>query len=529
MSISNQISACNEIVCADSPSLRQSPNARAGKWLSRAPSWTASYVTAMLLSAFAFAFANAASGQVQAKDLPDFADLVDKHGPAVVNVSTKARLGSQRLGVPQFDNDELNEFFRRFLPPEAQPRQNPPTPNSPRRPRNQPDQEPPLLNYGQGSGFIFSSDGYVITNAHVVAKADEVTVTLTDKREFKAKVVGSDERTDIAVLKIDATGLQKVIIGDSDKVRVGEWVLAIGSPFGFENTVTAGIVSAKARESREALTPFIQTDAAVNPGNSGGPLFNLKGEVVGVNSQIFSGNGGYLGISFAIPANIALATANQLIKTGKVSRGRIGVLIGPVSKDAAEALSLPNDKGALVQSVEKDGPAEKAGLLAQDIILKINGRVMDSNSDVVRTIANMAPGTKVTMSIWRKGSTRDINVTVGETPAEKSAVKVADKKKDDAKEARPNRIGLVLSDLDAAERKELKVEQGGVLVSDVEGAAARAGIREGDVVLAVNAIDVKSSKQLNDLIDKLDAKKAIALVIKRENETRLVTLRIDSK
>ena len=281
-------------------------------------------MVAILLSAFAFAFANAAMPHAQAKDLPDFAELVDKHGPAVVNVSTKARLPSQRLGVPQFDNDELNEFFRRSVPPEAQPqpRQRPQNPNTPRRnsPRNQPDQEPPLLDFGQGSGFIISGDGYVITNAHVVAKADEVTVTLTDKREFKAKVVGSDERTDIAVLKIDATGLPKVTMGDSDKIRVGEWVLAIGSPFGFENTVTAGIVSAKARESREALTPFIQTDVAVNPGNSGGPLFNLKGEVVGVNSQIFSGTGGYLGISFAIPANIAMNTANQLIKSGKINR-----------------------------------------------------------------------------------------------------------------------------------------------------------------------------------------------------------------
>lgn len=499
----------------------------------RAGSWTSRYIVAVLLSAFSLAFANAATSQAQAKDLPDFAELVDKHGPAVVNVSTKARVGSQHQGLPQFDNDDLNEFFRRFMPPEAQPRQNPRSPlnpNAPRRntPRNQQDQEPPLRDFGQGSGFIISGDGYVITNAHVVAKADEVTVTLTDKREFKANVIGSDERTDIAVLKIDATGLPKVNIGDSDRVRVGEWVLAIGSPFGFENTVTAGIISAKARESREALTPFIQTDVAVNPGNSGGPLFNLKGEVVGVNSQIFSGNGGYLGISFAIPANIAMSTANQLIKSGKVNRGRIGVLIGPVSKDAAEALSLPNDKGALVQSVEKDGPAEKAGLLAQDIILKINGKLMDSNSDVVRTIANMAPATKVVMTIWRKGSTRDISVTVGEAPAEKLAVKVADKKKDEKKDAKPNRIGLVLSDLDAAERKELKVEQG-VLVSDVEGAAARAGIREGDVVLAVNTVDVKSSKQLNELIDKLDAKKAIALVIKRENDTRLVTLRIDSK
>ena len=483
------------------------------------------YLLALMLSMFL----SLAGSMAHAKDLPDFADLVDKYGGAVVNVSTKARQAAGRLPS---DNEDLNEFFRRFLPPDTlPPRQTPQNPNAPRRnaPRNQqPDQDGPLRDLGQGSGFIISADGYVITNAHVVSKADEVTVTMTDKREFKAKVIGSDERTDIAVLKIEANGLPKVAIGDSDKLRVGEWVLAIGSPFGFENTVTAGIVSAKARENREALTPFIQTDVAVNPGNSGGPLFNLRGEVVGVNSQIFSGNGGYLGISFAIPANIAIGTANQLIKNGKVNRGRIGVLIGAVSKDAAEALSLPNDKGALVQSVEKDGPAEKAGLMPQDIILRVNGKVMDSNSDVVRTIANMAPGTKVTLNVWRKGSTRDLSVTVGETPSEKSAVKIADKKKDDKKDAKPNRIGLVTSDLDASERKDLKVDHG-VLVSDADGPAARAGIKEGDVILAINTVDIKSGKQLSDILDKLDAKKAIALVVKRENDTRLVTLRIDSK
>lgn len=490
----------------------------------------AGYLATLLLAAMVFFVAGVSGIRADAKDLPDFADLVDKHGPAVVNVSTRARVGSQRSGgIPQLENDDLNEFFRRFLPPEAQPRQNPQTPNIPRRntPRTNPDQEPPLRDYGQGSGFIMSADGYVITNAHVVAKADEVTVTLTDKREFKAKVIGSDERTDIAVLKIDATGLPKVNIGDSDKVRVGEWVLAIGSPFGFENTVTAGIVSAKARESREALTPFIQTDVAVNPGNSGGPLFNLRGEVVGVNSQIFSGTGGYLGISFAIPVNIAVNTANQLIRNGKINRGRIAVVISGVGKDLAESLGLPNDKGALVQDVEKDGPAEKGGMLPQDIIQKINGKVMDSNSDVVRTVAAIAPGTKITATVWRKGAVRDLTITVGETPAPAGKEKPSSKKKPEKKDAKPNKIGLTTSDLDADERKELKVEFG-VLVNDVEGAAARAGIQAGDIILAYNTTDIKTSAQLNELAAKIGSK-SIALLVKREGLTRYVVVKPDGK
>ena len=470
------------------------------------------------------------STKTLAKDLPDFTELVEKHGPAVVNVSTKARAGNAR-GQQQPDENDMYEFFRRFMPPDAlpNPRGNPNTPNAPRRnPRQPAPQDSPLRDLGQGSGFIISTDGYVITNAHVVQRADEVTVTLTDKREFKAKVIGTDERTDVAVLKIDTTGLPKLTIGDSDKVRVGEWVLAIGSPFGFENTVTAGIVSAKSRDTGD-FVPFIQSDAAVNPGNSGGPLFNTKGEVIGINSQIFSGNGGYLGISFAIPVNTAMGVASQLMKTGKVNRGRVGIAMnpGPITKDLAESLGLPNTKGALIDEVTKDSPAEKAGLLALDIILKLNGKQIDSYIDVTRAISNTAPGTKVAMSIWRKGGAKEITVTVGEVPADARVAKAPDKK-DDKKDATPNRLGLVVGDIGADDRKALKLDYG-VLVNDSDGAAERAGIRQGDLILAINNTDVKTVSQFNELVAKLDAKKAVALLVKRDKQTRYVTLRIDTK
>ncbi len=477
-----------------------------------------------------------------AKDLPDFTELVEKHGPAVVNVSTKTRAGNQR-GQQQFEENDMYEFFRRFMPPDAMPnpRSNPNTPNTPNTPRRNPrqpnpNQEAPLRDLGKGSGFIISADGYVITNAHVVQRADEVTVSLTDKREFKAKVIGTDDRTDVAVLKIDTTGLPKLNIGDSDKVRVGEWVLAIGSPFGFENTVTAGIVSAKSRDTGD-FVPFIQTDAAVNPGNSGGPLFNTKGEVIGINSQIFSGSGGYLGISFAIPMNTAMSVANQLIKTGKVNRGRVGVTMNPapITKDLAESLGLPNTKGALIDEVTKDSPAEKAGILAQDFILKVNGKQIETYIDVTRAISNTPPGTKVVMSIWRKGGQKDITVTVGETPSDTVVAKVPDKK-DEKKDETPNRLGLVIGEVSEATRKTAPEDvrkapkaDSGVLVKDSDGAAERAGIRQGDIILAVNNTDVKSVSQFNEIVAKLDAKKAVALLVKREGQTRYVTLRIDSK
>jgi len=473
--------------------------------------------------------------RASAKGLPDFTELVEKNGAAVVNVSTKARSPTAR-GQQQYDENDLYEFFRRFMPPDAipNPRSNP---NVPRRNPRQPipKEDTPLRDVGLGSGFIISADGYVITNAHVVQRADEVTVTLTDKREFKAKVIGTDERTDVAVLKIEAAGLPKVTLGDSDKVRVGEWVLAIGSPFGFENTVTAGIVSAKSRDTGD-FVPLIQSDAAVNPGNSGGPLFNSKGEVIGINSQIFSGNGGYLGISFAIPINTAMNVANQLMKTGKLNRGRIGVLMSqnPITKDLAESLGLPNAKGALIDEVAADSPAEKAGVLPADIILKVNGKQVETFIDVTRAISDTPPGTKVVLTVWRKGGQKEVTVTVGETPSDTVVAKPTEKK-DDKKKVTPDRLGLVVGEITDEDRKakaqpdaakKAKKPEFGVQVRESDGAAARAGIQEGDIILAVNNTDVKSVSQFNDIVAKLDAKKAIALLVKRETQTRYITLRI---
>lgn len=468
-----------------------------------------------------------AAPQAQAKELPDFTELVDKFGPSVVNVSTKARLPGQRQ--PTIDeNDPMYEFFRRFMPPDARPNPRTPNPNAPRKAPRAGD-EPPLRNLGQGSGFIFSNDGYVLTNAHVVANADEVTVTLTDKREFKAKVIGSDARTDVAVLKLEANGLPKVTVGDSDKVRVGEWVMAIGSPFGFENTVTAGIVSAKTRDTGD-FVPFIQTDAAVNPGNSGGPLFNIKGEVIGINSQIFSDGGGYIGISFAIPINTAVDTANQIIKSGKVSRGRIGIEMEQqaISDELAESLGLGKTPGVMIAKVEKDAPADKAGIQSKDIIRKVNGQVVKGNIDVVRSISSRAPGSKVTLTIWRKGVEKDYVVTVAEAPSDVRAKRPADKKDDSKPAAAPNRLGLVVKDISNDDRKELKVTQG-VIVEDVDGPAERAGIQPGDVIVAFNTTDIKGAAQFADLVAKMDAKKPVALLIKRGEETRYITLRIEAK
>ncbi|MBI3231120.1 MAG: DegQ family serine endoprotease [Burkholderiales bacterium] len=455
-------------------------------------------------------------------NLPDFADLVEKTGPAVVNIRTteKARNHQGFQGFPGAgDDDDAQEFFRRFFGIPI-PRNNPqaPNPNQRRRaPQAQGDEEVPR---GVGSGFIVSSDGYVLTNAHVVDGADEVYVKLTDKREFKAKIIGVDKRTDVAVVKIDGGNLPRITIGDSSKIRVGEWVIAIGSPFDLENTVTAGIISAKARDTGDYL-PLIQTDVAVNPGNSGGPLINMRGEVVGINSQIYSRSGGYMGISFAVPIDEAMRVVEQLKSTGKVSRGRLGVQIADVTKEVAESLGLPKAHGAQVRKVEPGTPAERGGLKAGDIILKFNGTAIEKSSDLPRLVGNTKPGTKANVTVWRSGANRDVTITLAEVEAEKAPRKEGSKGKG---EGSVNALGLIVSDLSDSQKSELRVS-GGVVVESVDGPAARADLRPGDVILQVNNTEVRDSKQFNALVAKLDTKRAAAVLVQRGGASQFVSIK----
>ena len=439
----------------------------------------------------------------QGRDLPDFADLAEKQGPAVVNISTTSTARGPQVLPPGAEDDPFFDFFRRFGPP--QPR----------------EYEARSL----GSGFIISQDGVILTNAHVVEAADEITVRLTDKREYKAKVIGTDKRTDVAVLKIDPTAaLPIVTIGDPNKLRVGEWVVAIGSPFGFENTVTAGIVSAKGRSlPQENFVPFIQTDVAINPGNSGGPLFNLRGEVVGINSMIFSRTGGFMGVSFAIPIDVVVDVAKQLQATGRVSRGRIGVVIQEVTKELAESFGLPKATGALVNSVEKGGPAEKAGIQASDVILKFDNKEIGSSNELPRIVAATRPGAKVNVQVWRKGERKDLQVTVGETPEERAAKRQPAKKPSGET---LGKIGLTVSELTADQRRELNVA-GGVMVENAEGSAARAGIRRGDIILAVGNTEVKSVEELNRLLGASDKPRTVALLVRRGEGSIYIPLRLN--
>jgi serine protease Do len=468
--------------------------------------WTRSFI-----AAFAFVFASQAGAQ--GRELPDFTRLVEEQGPAVVNIST-TQSARRQVTVPQIpglESEEGQEFFRRFIP------------------RQQPGQQPGPRQESRslGSGFIISKDGFILTNDHVVEGADEITVKLTDKREYKAKVIGSDKRTDIALIKIEPTGpLPMVKTGDPAKLKVGEWVVAIGSPFGFENTVTAGIVSGKGRIMQDAnLVPFIQTDVAINVGNSGGPLFNMRGEVVGINSRLFSPTGTYLGIAFAIPIDVALDVQTQLQAKGRVSRGRIGVAIQEVSKDLATSFGLDRPRGALVVSVEKGSPAERAGVESSDIITKVDGKPVDAQSDLPRFVAAIRPGTKVDMEVWRKGGTRSLSITVGEWEEARVAGREPQKPQKQAAAA-ANRLGLMVSELSAKQKEDLKL-QGGVVVTEVRP-DARAELRRGDILVSLvhkgQHTAIQSVEQLNKVLSGLDKNAVITLQVRRGDSMAYVTV-----
>jgi serine protease Do len=482
-------------------------------WKKCAISWTG--VLALMGAAAGFAPTSSMAQGVPtlARGLPDFTELVEQVGPSVVNIRTLEKARANAAGAAGSD-EEMQELFRRFfgIPMPNAPRQSP-------RPNRSPAPEEPQPR-GVGSGFILSADGFIMTNAHVVEGADEVMVTLTDKREFKARIVGADKRTDVAVVKIQATGLPAVKVGDVSRLKVGEWVMAIGSPFGLENSVTAGIVSAKQRDTGEYL-PFIQTDVAINPGNSGGPLINMRGEVVGINSQIYSRSGGFMGISFAIPMDEAVRVSEQLRSTGRVTRGRIGVQIAPVTKEVAESIGLGKAQGALVRGVEAGAPADSAGVEAGDIITRFDGKAIEKMSDLPRWVGNTKPGTRAPITVFRRGVSKELFITVAEIESEKTEAPAAEKKTAPAK---ATTLGLTVSDISVAQKKELRV-RGGVMVDSVGDAAARAGILEGDLILAVANTEVSSVKEFEAVVSKLDKSRPVSLLIKRGDAAQYVLIR----
>ena len=436
--------------------------------------------------------------------LPDFTALVSQFGPAVVNVDVVSRQRETRgwQGPPGMSpNDPFSDFFRRFGIPAPGGGNAPPA-------------------RGEGSGFIVTPDGYILTNAHVVDGATDVTVRLTDRREFSAKVIGSDKRTDVAVIKIDAKGLPTVKIGDPSKLRPGEWVVAIGSPFGFDNSVTAGIVSGISRSlPDDNYVPFIQTDVAVNPGNSGGPLFNLAGEVVGINSQIYSRTGGFMGLSFAIPIDIARSVESQLIKTGRVSRGRIGVTVQEVNAQFAESFGLDRPRGALVGSVEEGGPGDKGGLKPGDVILSVNGQDVERSSQLPGIIANIKPGSEAKLDVWRDQGTKHLTVKVAELdePMQKVAMRGGGDSDNYSK------LGIEVRPLDPREKAQADT-RGNLVILDVDGPAALAGLQPGDIILGVNGKSVESVRDLQAQVRK--SGKSVVLRIERNNTEIFVPVRI---
>ena len=458
-----------------------------------------------------------ASAQNPRVMIPDFADLVERASPAVVNIRTTEKVMVQQSqgGIPGIPEDQA-EFFRRFFGVPI-----PGIPNAPKQAQPNPG-KPQEADRGVGSGFIIESNGLILTNAHVVEGATTIYVTLTDKREFKAKLLGLDKRTDVAVVKIEARDLPKLPLGDSSKVRVGEWVLAIGSPFGLENTVTAGIVSAKSRDTGDYL-PFIQTDVAVNPGNSGGPLLNTAGQVIGINSQIFSRSGGYMGISFAIPIDEAMRVADQLRTNGKMTRGRIGVALGEMTKEVAESLGLGKPRGAYVRNVEPNGPAAAGGIEAGDVILSFNGRELNKSTDLPRVVGETKPGTVASVQVWRKGSTRDLTVTVADTDSAQAAAK-----KPDAPAANSNSVnafGVAVADLSDAKKKDLNIKGGVEVIGLGDGPLARSGVRPGDVIIRIADADITGAKQFEALVKGLDANKAVPVFIRRADSTLVIPVR----
>ncbi|WP_110687450.1 DegQ family serine endoprotease [Salinicola aestuarinus] len=463
---------------------------RMTKWLS---TWL---LMAVMLTAFQTA---------QARELPDFTELVKQAAPGVVNIATTSTVSRSDYG-----QQEMPEIFRRFFGDQM-----PPMPGSPGS-----EGERKSL----GSGFVIRADGYVLTNAHVVKDADEIMVRLNDRRELPATLVGSDPRTDVALLKVDADDLPTLNVGDSDDLEAGEWVAAIGSPFGFDHSVTAGIVSAINRTlPSETYVPFIQTDVAINPGNSGGPLFNLDGEVVGINSQIYTRSGGFMGLSFAVPISVAMNVADQLRTEGHVSRGWLGVVIQPVSKDLAESFGLDDTRGALISDVSDDSPAKQAGLKAGDVVLKAGGEEIEDSTTLPRLVGQVAPGDDLELQILRAGETQTLDVTVGEWPEELNA----DGSPSQSSSAEQGRLGIAVSDLDDQQKEQLGVDSG-VLVRRVDprGAAAAAGIESGDVIVSFDQKNVETADALIDAVQSIDGNRAVPVRIQRDGNALFVALRL---